>query len=142
MGRKTKLLNKELRDNIIKLISEGNYVKTACLASGIPEQRYYDWLNKADLPGAEHDIYRQFREELKRAEHENIAHNLKNIQSAGDKGLPNSWQASAWILERKYPADYGRRMELEVGPSKVLLALQDKANQLLQDTKLLDEGTS
>ena len=146
MGRKSKLLNKDIYNTVIKYISNGTPIKYACVAAGIPEQRYYDWMNKADNPGDEYNIYRKFREDIKIAEAENIVHNVDNIQSASDNDSRN-WPASAWLLERKYPAEFGKRMELEVGPSKVLLALQDKMSQLkfaegmvceVDETKLLD----
>ena len=73
---------------------------------------------------------------------------MDNIQSASDNDHRN-WMASAWLMERKYPADFGKRMELEVGPSKVLIALQEQAQRLMQgsenkeqiiegETKLID----
>jgi hypothetical protein len=47
----------------------------------------------------------EFWEAIKGAEGQGVITNLKNITSAGKE----SWQASAWILDRRYPKDYGRR---------------------------------
>ena len=137
MGRRTKLLNKDIYNNIIKLIKNGNYIKTACIANGITYSTYNNWEHWANDYSMDSSngnegkkIYFDFFEELKRAEAENIARNVENIQQASEKN--NQWPASAWLLERKYPADFGKRMELEVGPSKVLLALQDRFASLKQ----------
>jgi len=128
MGRRT-LLNQARKDIIIKYISNGNYLKTACMAAGISEQTFYNWLHRAEVGGDNgNKIYVEFFEELKRAEAKSIAKNVETIQKASKN--VNQWSAAAWLLERKYPADFGRRVELEVGPSKVLLALQEQARQL------------
>jgi len=140
MGRRTKLLNKDIYNTIIKYISNGNYIKTACLAAGIDGQTYYNWLHRAEAyDGSNGDsIYFDFFELLKRAEAENIARNVKNIQDAGDNDKRN-WMASAWLMERKYPAEYGKRIELDIGPSKVLIALQEQAHQLTsKETKVIE----
>jgi len=130
MGRKSKILDENTRGTIVKYIKNGNYIKTACLAAGISERAYYDWVARGENPkGGEDEIYVQFLQELKKAEAENITKNIQNIQDAGNR--PQTWMASAWLLERKYPADFGRRIELEVGPSKVLLALQEQAQRAL-----------
>jgi hypothetical protein len=137
MGRKPKLLNTNTRNIILDYISKGNYIKTACMAAGISEHTFYNWEERAeqynpDNGTGEDYLYFQFFQEVKRAEAQNIARNLQNIQSYADSGKQANWQASAWILERKYPAEFGKRMELEVGPSKVLLALQDQARRLTE----------
>ena len=136
MGRKSLIHNKLIRDTILELIANGNYIKTACMAAGISEVTYYDWIKKAERcsnsngNGRDEDsVYLEFLNRLKIAEAENIGHNVKNIQDAADNDSRN-WMASAWILERKYPSEYGRRLELEVGPSKILIALREEAQEL------------
>lgn len=138
MGRRSKLLNKDIRDNIIKLINDGNYIETACVACGITKQTFFNWLHKAESGGGGNgnQIYIDFFVELKKAEAHNIAENVKLIQEAGRK--PQNWMASAWLLERKYPEKFGRRMELEVGPSKVLIALQERASKFIDTPKLIE----
>jgi len=139
MPRTTKLLNKDIYNTIIDYISNGNYIKTACLAAGISERVFYNWVERAERSnGNGDDIYVQFLQDLKIAEAENIAHNVKNVQDAADNDHRN-WMASAWILERKYPSEFGKRMELEVGPSKVLLALQERMASL-REVKQIEAG--
>ena len=130
MGRRL-LLDDTTERVILDHSRNGNYIKTACLAAGVGESTFYSWVHKAESgEGNGNKVYIEFLEEVKRAEAENIAKNVKIIQKAGTKAYPNAWTASAWLLERKYPSEYGRRMELEVGPSKVLIALQEQAQRL------------
>ena len=65
---------------------------------------------------------------MKKAEAENIAANLANIQEASKRN--NQWPASAWLLERKYPADFGKREVLQIQESKVLIALRERMASL------------
>ena len=133
MGRTTKLLKPLVRETILKLIADGNYIKTACMAAGIDYSSYNNWQrwsedyrNNPD-GNANKKIYFNLFEQLKKAEAKNIAANVKNIQECSKKN--NQWAASAWLLERKYPAEFGKRMELELGPSPVLIKLQEMAMQ-------------
>jgi len=123
-GRKPKL-TKELQDRICQLISAGNYIKTACEASGISEQTFLNWKNWGEKKG--HGLYFEFFESVKRAEAIAIAKNVTVIQIASQ----NSWQAAAWWLERKYPKDWGRKEH--PGPT----AKTDKAPVADAKTKLL-----
>jgi len=139
MGRRTKLLNKDIKDIIIKYISNGNYIKTACMAAGIDEATYYSWIHKAESATGSDGIYVEFLNELKKAEAQNIANTMARIEDAGKK--PQYWMAGAWKLERKYPGEFGKRMELEIGPSKVLIAIQEQALKALETKSPKEIGT-
>jgi len=56
--------------------------------------------------------YPEFADALERAESEFVRHHISNITAAADKG---TWQASAWLLERKFPAEFALRAELRLG---------------------------
>jgi len=73
----------------------------------------------------------QFLQELKRAEAKAQAETIARIDKAGKK--PQYWMANAWRAERKNPELWGRRDVLEIGPSKVLLALQEQAQKSLAE---------
>jgi len=135
MGRKLKLLNEKVKDTILEYIANGNYIKTACMAAGIRESTYYNWLHRAENPvGDDEDVvYKELLEGLKKAEAQNIANTMERIEDAGKK--PQYWMAGAWKLERKYPGEFGKRMELEIGPSKVLIAIQEQALKALETPK-------
>jgi len=122
---KTKL-TKQRHDAIVKLIREGNYINRACQAVGIDQHTYDNWIRQGGQAGlAEEDIYFQFSQAIKKAESEFIAENVALIQTAAKK----NWFAAAWLLERKYPAEFGRRMEIAVGPSKLMTLLQEAAQE-------------
>ena len=69
MGRKSKLLDPQIRGTILEYIGNGNYIKTACLAAGISEHAFYDFVAVAERGGGNGDkeVYTQFLQELKSA---------------------------------------------------------------------------
>ena len=54
--------------------------------------------------------FREFRDAVKLAQAKGDIASLATIQTAAQSG---QWQASAWLLERRHPAEYGRR-QIEV----------------------------
>ena len=145
MGRISFINNKVIRDTIIKYISNGNYIRTSCLAAGITDATYYNWEKRANnyIPGngtGGDKIYFLFFEELKNAEAKAQADTIARIDAAGK--LPQYWQANAWRAERKNPELWGRRDVLEIGPSKVLLALQENARKYIDAPLSLDTPTT
>ena len=114
-GRYTKL-TPELQQEFIAAIESGLTNKSACDYVGIDESTFYSWLNiarKAELEAAENGTkipknikpFSEFSKSLKKAEARFKAYHCKNIKRAGDEG---AWQASAWLLERKFPEEYGK----------------------------------
>ena len=53
---------------------------------------------------------KDFARDLKKAESEYKREHLLNLRKASGK----SWQASSWLLERKYPEEYGRRDRMDL----------------------------
>lgn len=49
--------------------------------------------------------------ELRKAEAEFVLYHLQVINSAAKSGNGNGWKASAWLLERRFPAEYGLNRE-------------------------------
>ena len=141
MGRISFINNKVIRDTIIKYISNGNYIKTACLAAGVDDATYYTWIHRAENANGDPSdkIYVDFLEELKKARAQNVADRVSKIQEAGNK--EQNWTANAWLLERMEPGDYGKREVLELGVSKVLLALQENARKYIDAPLSLDTPT-
>lgn len=54
--------------------------------------------------------YREFRAAVQKAEAEAEERLLGIIEDAA----PNTWQAAAWMLERKYPERWGVKARIEV----------------------------
>ena len=97
MGRKTKYSN-ELATRICANIAGGATYEDACRMEGIATSSYYCWLKK----------FPEFSQAVKKATVQFKRVHLSKIASA------DSWQASAWLLERRFPYEYGRRPPVEV----------------------------
>ena len=149
MSRRGFIHDVVVRKTIIELIAAGNYIKTACLAAGVEESTFTRWMQRAERyynasvsgeADADDEVYYTFYLDVKKARHKNIALHVANIQTASK--LPSQWTASAWLLERMNPALFGKRVELELGTSKILLALREEARQSLGMTEEIPQGTS
>lgn len=105
-GRKTKL-NRQVLKRAVELKKGGANDVDIMAAIGITKSTFYEWLNNPKT-----DLQRDFSEGLKKAEADYKNALLASIKSAGEK----DWKAHAWLLERKYPAEYARvdRVQAEV----------------------------
>lgn len=122
MARPTKL-TPETRQRICDNITLGMTYEHATQAAGIDYSTFRKWIlrgeaekdrvNENDRAKIRKDelIYVEFVEALKESEARGIRNNLAMITKASKDG---SWQASAWILERRHPEDYGRKDKLDM----------------------------
>lgn len=112
MARPTDL-TPEVQQRIIEALRAGNYIDTACEYAGIGTSTFYRWMERGTRQD-EPDIYREFRDAVKRARAESEIRNVGLVQRAASDG---TWQAAAWFLERSYPKKWGRHDRHEVtGP--------------------------
>lgn len=119
-------------DRVIFLLRQGAYLRTAAEAAGIGEATLHRWLAN-DTPR-----YREFRESVARARADAQVNLLLTIQMHARGGqtrpkqvvvpkpkgehevvtiqevVDGDWRAAAWILERSWPQEYGRREAIEV----------------------------
>ena len=109
--RPTKL-TPELQEKICGIILKGNYISTACQACGIGESTYYRWIEEGEK--AESGEVREFWEAVKKVEAEAEQKLLDRIELASI----DSWQAAAWMLERKEPGKWGRKDRLSFKDEK------------------------
>ena len=107
-GRNTKL-TEELIDRICEALRAGNYIETACAFAGIAPATYYRWVAESEQDDAS-ELLVEFREAVKRARADAEVRNVALIQKAAQD--PNKWQASAWWLERSFPARWGRQQKI------------------------------
>lgn len=109
----------ELIDKAVQLKKTGAKNKDICAYIGIAEATFYRWCNK---PNSEKQ--REFGESLKKAEPEYKAALRSKIMNAANDG---SWQAAAWLLERLYPDEYGRkdRVQAEAKVEQVPVIVDD-----------------
>lgn len=90
--------SKAIVDSICKMIEEGHTNKDAAILNRISHDTFYAWLK--DKP--------EFSDAVKRAQAKFKKGLLGTIQKASVK----SWQAAAWILERRHKDDYALRQEI------------------------------
>lgn len=119
MARPSKL-TPEVQTQISQLIRAGNTVEVAAAAAGIGEGTFYEWMARGDKPGAAHDSFREFRAAIEQARAESEAGMVARIAKAASNG---SWQAAAWLLERRAPERWAKAAE------RRLLADQESADK-------------
>ena len=88
-------IRKETWDGVLGSIRNGLTQKDACTVNGISEKSFYNKVNN-DL---------QFLQSLKKAEQDFKETHLKNIANHSK----TSWQASAWLLERKFKEEFAAK---------------------------------
>ena len=102
-GVRFKFEDEQIWSRLSQAISVGAYIEDACVFAGISSREYRRWRELAEQ-GVE--PYAERWVEIQKSEAQAIVRNLFNIQNAANSG---TWQASAWILERKYPEKYARK---------------------------------
>ena len=107
MGRPSKL-TPAVAARIVEAVELGATWERAADAAGVGASTLGLWRRKGE---AGEVPYVTFLLALKRAEGAGVERALRVIRKAAEGG---AWQASAWLLERRYPADYGRRSEVAV----------------------------
>lgn len=130
VGRKSKL-TKKLISEAERLISAGNYANVTCQYLGIHVSTWCRWLQDAEAGAT--GLKQEFYEAIKRAEATAEIRNVAIIQRAGQE----SWQASAWYLERKFHDRWGKKQSHEVtGKDGGAIEIETARNKLI---KLLTE---
>jgi len=112
LGRKrkcTKATTKKIADGI----RLGMTFDLAAQYGGVGRSTMYGWLKMAEDPNAE-QCYVDFSDTLKAAEATNAANALHCIADAANDG---SWQAAAWMLERRHRYIRPNVVQLETKPA-------------------------
>ena len=81
---------------IIAAVEGGATYRHAAASVGVSERTLHDWQVR----------HPHFSQALKTAEASACMAAIGTIRRAAEAG---TWQAAAWYLERRYPAEYGRR---------------------------------
>ena len=111
-------LTKERIDILANALRDGAIIKYACVSAGICEKTYHNWQNEfsdkeldpldpEEVLGKNPDrdgLLRYFVRETSMALNNYSSGLLEKIHKA------DSWQAAAWILERRFPEEFGRRV--------------------------------
>lgn len=92
-------LDREGVQEAVRLTKMGLNDQDIAAYIGVAPQTYSTWRNHPKT-----EVQQELAEALKKAETERKGALLARILKATDE----SWQAAAWMLERRYPAEYAR----------------------------------
>jgi hypothetical protein len=108
-GRPSKLTT-AVCERILTNMRAGVSGEIAAQAEGVSRTTFYAWKAKGERQAQ--GIYRDFLDGVKRAEAE-VELSCATIVC---QAMPTTWQAAAWMLERRWPQRWGRndRLELEL----------------------------
>lgn len=128
-------LTKEMQDKICKDIGEGVPILYAAQRNGICQSTFYEYYNKGKE--AKKGKFRDFYEAVEEAKADAIAFHARQIHKASFQ----TWQASAWWLERTCPEFFGKKDHIELkAESKVKLgSLKEEEAKAEEYFKELDE---
>lgn len=87
---------------ILENISNGGTIGISCCAAGVSYRSFREWV-QADP---------QLAADLKKANSAFELRHVRNIQTMAT----DDWKASAWLLERKFPKRYSRRLVISEPP--------------------------
>ena len=128
MARRTKL-NPQRQALIIEALQLGMTIELASKYAGIEQKTFYNWMNRGRREGE--GIYFQFLQAIEKAIAKSALVNMAIIQKAAKEG---TWQASAWIMERRHK--YHAKQEPEVVVQ--IDAKEASITQLIQQVKETD----
>lgn len=108
------LLTADLQKKICEWIEKGNTYTRACALTDISERIFYLWKaqgEKDEQAGIE-SIHFHFLQAIKKSREQFKATLVQNIMDAGED--KTHWQANAWLLERLFHKEFGRKDSLKV----------------------------
>ena len=107
MAGRTRKLDKDLITKLSEFVRTGLSNKDAAMACGIAESSFYAWMKKGreDHEADEISIEWMLYWALERAKADLQNDLLASINVAAMKG---DWRAAAWLLERRFPEDFGK----------------------------------
>lgn len=128
MARPTKL-TPEVLTTLVCALSEGATVEHACDYAGINPDTFYTWLKRGQ-EGAEGDeAFSEFSDTITRARGRGVVTDLATITKAVQAG---NWRAAAWRLAHRYPAEYGRKVQIQGDAENPLRVLHTMPQEQLE----------
>lgn len=98
-------LTPEVQKAICAGIRNGMPVEHVMDYVGLTDDTFYRWMRQGKSDHSEDRQYIAFRKAVKKARAANIRRHIKNIiRHSGD-----TWQASAWFLERRDAKNFGKK---------------------------------
>lgn len=109
MGRDKLKLTLRIKNKIGRSIEKGMSIKNAVKIAGIHESTYYDWMHKGEA--ATSGQYSEFYKYIEMCKAKSEEKLITVITDAADKG---DWKPAAWILERRFPDQWGKIDRLDI----------------------------
>ncbi len=97
-------MTEQVQKIICETVGNGGTDRAAALRAGIDPRTLRRWKQQG---GDGEEPYAAFLAAYEKAEGDFALRHLLLIGKAGTDG---TWQASAWLLERRYPEEYGRKV--------------------------------
>ena len=114
----------KLTYEMVALKKDGLSDKDIIKALGVHKSTFYRWIKEGE-EATRRCPKRELSDQLKKAEVDYKKNLLVTIRNASMR--PQHWTAAAWLLERKYPLEFGkadRREETKDEPVQLTLGLE------------------
>lgn len=132
-GRKCKLTT-ELTNTICENLELGLSYNLTCKAAGISFDTFTNWMKAGEARDEKKFV--DFYTRVQASEAICAKNCLERIRQVAENG---SLAADTWLLERRYPADYGRKDHFDVKAKSEAInvnftetSLEEKRSQILQ----------
>jgi hypothetical protein len=106
-GGRPSAYNLQVHKQIIDALKSGGYKTHAAHAAGISRDTLDNWI-EAGRAGREPFV--RFAQECDKARADDALRNQAIVSAAAVRRIEGDWKAAAWLLERKYPKLYGKRI--------------------------------
>jgi transposase len=151
MGRKSKF--DDHKDKLLKAIATGVSYSDACAIAGVGYSTFKEW--KAKGEAARSGKFADFAADIKKANAVATTKHVQNINRAAldgetiteirivvdedgnekertttEKKVAKQWQASAWLLERRKPNEWGRNRVVETEDNQPLPWCDDEPDPM------------
>lgn len=169
MPGRTPILTAEMEAAFIEAISSGDSIKNSCALAGFSLSTFYLWQQIEREKRTHVKNYRQilqFLESYRVAEAKALHEAVEAVRKAGqgqtvgqrvtttrkkadgteeqivtETFAPGEWRASAWLLERRNPRQWGRRdrtpIDVEKEAERLAKELGIEAEELLEEAELI-----
>lgn len=94
------IIHDEIWEKLLSAIASGLTEQDACQVVGVGRTTLHEKKKKDAV----------YKEEVRKA---NIVFKLKHIQNIAEHSK-TSWQSSAWLLERKFPNEFGTQSRIDI----------------------------
>lgn len=133
-------LTPAVQQKLTDALAEGASLTTAANRAGIHRDTIYAWLLRGRGPGAP-KLYARFAEAYDAAVNTRKESLIQRVEEGRLISGDPDWKASAWLLERLHPDEFGRnalnektvRRQLESVLSRVLMQISNDARSEVLD---------